>query len=145
MIKLKQIAKAINDKLAVAMPHAPVQSTDISEGYSRPCLYVDFEEVATSASAAMLRERTVPVVIYYFPADRNKNKIELLEARETLAEAFLSDIVIEEGFIVSIYDVESVVVDGVLQVSFDILTVEINKPTDDGTPEMMELNMKLGE
>jgi hypothetical protein len=145
MVTLKQIALAINEKLHDVLPNVQIQSKDISEGYPRPCLYVDFDDVHTAASGAMLRERTVPVIIYYFPTDRNKHKIELLDVQETLESAFVGHFTIEDGVVVQIFDVSSVKVDGVLQVSFDIYTLEVKDDAGESGPDMLELSIELGE
>lgn len=141
MITLKQIAKVINDKLAEVLPAVPVQSKDISEGYPRPSLYVDFDEVTAAQYGARGKERTIQVIIYFFPTDRYKPKLEILEVQEILEGAFSGDFTIEDGFVVYPLEVNSVKVDGILQFSFEIYYIEIDAA--ETGEEITELDMSI--
>ncbi|MBO7747355.1 hypothetical protein I8J29_24525 [Paenibacillus sp. MWE-103] len=144
MVTIKQISKAINAKLNDILPDVEIQSKDIREGYPRPCLYVDFEDVTASMAGAKLRERTIPVVIYYFPTDPNKVKIELLDVQEKLEVAFVGDFPIMDGFVVQIFEADAVKVDGVLQFSFDVYTLEVDDRETDNGPDMLDISIELG-
>lgn len=121
---LKAIAATINDMLAGVLPTVPIQSTDISEGFERPSLFVEFGDVLTEKFGGRSRERTVPVTIYYFPSNRNKNKLELLEVQETLEATFIGSLSLKDGLAVTVTEISSIKVDGVLQSSFDLYLFE---------------------
>lgn len=144
MLTLKEIATAINDKLKEVLPEIKRQSKDISKGYSRPGLYVDFDSVSTSDYIGKKRERAIQVIIYFFPTDQYNYKLEVLEVQEKLEEAFSGHLKIKEGFIVYPFEVNSVKVDGVLQFSFEIYTLEMKPNTEDDNADYMKiLNVNL--
>jgi hypothetical protein len=145
MLTLKEIAKAINSTLEKVLPDVPIQSSDISEGFERPCLYVDFDMITTSDYIGYKRERTIQVIIYYFPTSRYENEIELLETQEILEQAFSDHLNIREGFAVFPMETNSVKVDGVLQFSFEIYTLEAKPNIEEENAEYMEelhINLK---
>lgn len=147
MIHLKEIALAINQKLKRVLPAIPTQSKDISEGFDRPALFVDFDEVTTAKYGPVSRERTVSVTIYYFPKDRYTNKIDILEVQETLEQAFSEPLTIRKGFVSFTAELSSSKTDGVLQTSFDLYYIErLDDPEDEDSAEYMEhLDMNLKE
>lgn len=146
MLTLKQIALAINNKLAEVLPNIPIQSKDISEGFERPSLFVDFDNITTSDYIGNKRERNIQVIIYFFPTDRYNNKIEILEVQEALEQAFSGQLMIKEGFIVYPLEVNSVKVDGVLQFSFEIYTLEYEQdPAETNADYMTDLYINLDE
>lgn len=130
MITLKQIASAINEKLKEVLPSIPIQTTDISEGFKRPSLFVDFESITSAAFGARGFERRIQVIIYYFPSDRYKNKIELLDTQEVLENTFTVPFEIQKGFTVYPLELESDKIDGTLQVNFELYYLEINDSED---------------
>lgn len=145
-VTLKEIAKAINVKLKAALPDIEIQSKDISEGYARPSLFVDIDDVQTAKYGANGRERTVSTTVYYFPSDRHTYKIEMLDAQEKLEQAFAANLAIREGFVVFPSELRSVKVDGVLQTSFDLYYIEMLEDPGDGNAEFMgSLETKLNE
>lgn len=144
MLTLKDVALAINNKLSDVLSDVPVQSKDISEGFKRPSLYVDFDNVTTSDYIGDKRERSIQVIIYFFPGDANKSKIEILDVQEVLENAFIDGFMINDGFAVYPFELNSVKVDGVLQFSFEIYTLESKyDETTDTTKFMEELNLDI--
>ncbi|MFD2671815.1 phage tail terminator family protein [Marinicrinis sediminis] len=141
MITLKEISLAITNKLEEVLPEFPIESNDIKEGFPRPSLFFEFENVKTADYIGGKRERTVSVIIYFFPTDIYKHEIEMLEVQEALEEAFSGQFMIEEGFFVYPLEVNSVKSDGVLQFSFDIYTLEYKDTSNE--PMMEELEVKI--
>lgn len=135
MLTLKDIALAINNKLEEVLPSIPIQSSDISEGFERPSLFVDFDNVTTADYIGGKKERNISVIIYFFPTSRYDNKIEILNTQEILEKAFSDQFMIKEGFYVYPMEVNSIKVDGVLQFSFNIYTLEYE---DTGTEPLMD-------
>lgn len=140
MISLKQIMLSINNKLLDQFPGVPIQSSDIEEGFERPSFFVELE-TTTAAYGSRSRERRVPVVIYYFPKDRYQNQIELLEVQEQLETVFQGTLFITDGFAVSPSELSGLVIDGVLQLSFDIYYIE-TYATESG-PDIEELSLNI--
>ena len=141
MIMLKQIALSINEKLTSLFPTIEIQSTDISEGFNRPSFFVEFDPSTNAAYGSRGRERRIQVTIYYFPSDRYKHRMELLEVQEKLENAFTGTFEIAQGFVVYPFEVESTKVDGTLQTSFEFYYIEIDR-TEDGE-EMKELQLSV--
>ncbi|OPG98984.1 hypothetical protein B2I21_07465 [Chryseobacterium mucoviscidosis] len=133
MITLEKIALAINEKLIEVLPDIPIQTTDISEGFQRPSLFVDFEDATRSAYNSSSVERTIPVVIFYFPKDRHKYKLELLRVQQVLEDAFSGHFTIQDGFVVY-PETTCDRVDGVLQCRFDVYYIQ---QIEDDTGEVM--------
>jgi hypothetical protein len=141
MITLKEIATAINEKLKEVLPHIPIQSKDISEGYERPALFVDFDNTTNAQFGARGKERRIQVIIYFFPSDRYKNKIEILEVQEILEQAFTGHFEIKEGFVVYPMEVSSIKVDGVFQFSFEIHYIEIDDTETGEDVDSININL----
>ncbi|MNC00061.1 hypothetical protein D3C75_473770 [compost metagenome] len=141
MITLKDVAKAINQKLNDTFPNVEIQSKNIEEGYEPPCFYVDFDNVNTSKYGPNGFDRTISVIIYYFPASKDNKKLELLDVQQKLETNFVDNLQIVEGFVVYPSDLNTVKVDGVLQTSFDIQLIEIAEDTDGDSMESLNLNL----
>lgn len=124
MIKYTDILKAINAKIKEAFPDKEIQSKDITEGFERPSFFIDFSNMAATEMMNYFRNRVTTIVIYYFPSDRYKNRIEILGIQDKLEEIFLDMLKVNEDFIITINETEANIVDGILQFSFDLETVE---------------------
>jgi hypothetical protein len=117
MITLKDIKTAVVSVLNSNFTQE-VQSSDVKEGFKRPSFFVELDN-ATSSSTEEQKHRGLTIRIYYFPSDRNKNSIELLDIQEALENAFdLKLTVLDRKF--TINETESETTDGVLTFSFDI-------------------------
>lgn len=145
MITLEKIAFAINETLAAAFPDIPIQSTDITEGFKRPSFFVDFEDVTASAYGSCSKERSITVMIYYFPKDRYKNKLEIMRVQEGLQNAFHRHLTIDEEFVIHLPEIEFSKVDGVLQSSFDLYTLESDLNESGEFAEHLNLTLEEGD
>ncbi|WP_063870694.1 phage tail terminator family protein [Paenibacillus sp. Root444D2] len=132
MVTLKDIAKAINAKLKESFPDIQINTKDISEGFARPSFTVDFDNSTKSPFGSHGVERTVHVIIYFFPSDRSQYKIEMLDVQDKLENAFTYTLTILDGFVVYLDELSSDKVDGVLQFAFDIHYIEIDYTDDVG-------------
>ncbi|MEC0370884.1 phage tail terminator family protein [Paenibacillus chibensis] len=124
MIDLKHVLLAVNTRIEEIYPEIPIQSSDIEEGFSRPSFFVEFGDVRTAAYGPRGKERNIPVTVYYFPSDRYKNRIELLEVQERLEQTFSEAFAVQTGFVVYPVEVTSTIVDGVMQTSFEVYYIE---------------------
>ncbi|MBX4149509.1 phage tail terminator family protein [Paenibacillus lautus] len=126
MVTLKEIITAINERLIAIAPDVEIQSNDISEGYLTPSFFVELEDVHSSQYGAWGRERSIPVIIYYFPTERQHKQIELLDMQEKLEQGFIQPFEIMKGFTVFPLELNATTTDGVLQLSFDLKTLEFD-------------------
>jgi len=136
---IKETKLAINNKILSAFPEIEIQGKDIKEGFKRPSFFVGFSYHKTMKVSDEFYKKDLSVVIYYFPSDRNKYSMEVLEVGETLEELFLGKLVIQmvdDEKVVPINSVDLDTVDGVLQVSFDLEIFTTKIEVDDN--EMME-------
>ncbi|NGM81289.1 hypothetical protein G5B47_02555 [Paenibacillus sp. 7124] len=107
---------------------------DVSEGFDRPSFHVDIDNVVNVKVGPDGLERTISIIIYYFPTDKNDYFKEILEVQDKLEKAFTENLVIRQGFVVFPEYISSVKVDGVLQTSFDIISLEY-KPEEEADGE----------
>lgn len=68
-----------------AFPDVPVQNTDISEGFKRPCFFLDLEDIATDRVGTYYQDN-LSFRLYYFAADTYKGYLDLLKKRDAIIE-----------------------------------------------------------
>lgn len=136
MVKLSQILKAVNSKLAEAFPDIKIDSKDLSEKFNRPSFRTELDRLKTSAFMTTYKEREFTVRIYFFPTDHYKSRLEKLKISDEIENAFLGTLWINETFAVHINEIEFAESDGVLIANFDSYTFE--QIENDITEEMME-------
>ncbi|SDT22017.1 hypothetical protein SAMN05444162_3452 [Paenibacillaceae bacterium GAS479] len=122
------------------VPDVTIQSTDIRKGFSRPSLFVQLENSTVSPLNPKAIQRSLQITIYFFPSDPYDNQIELLDTQDSLEMAFSNHLEIEEGMKLSLFEVSSVKVDGVLQVSFELEYINIDVSEEAGET-MEEINI----
>lgn len=130
MIGMKDIVKAINLKIKHGFPKVEIQSEDIKEGFKRPSFFVDIDEDKASSFNSITKEKTSSVRIYYFPSDRYKNRIELLETQDRLEELFIGGLQVSNNFFISIEELNFSKTDGVLQLSFELYSIQEIEDTE---------------
>lgn len=118
MITLKDIKIAINNLISANFT-AEVTSRDIKEGFKRPSFFVELDNVKRSPAGEEQIERKLTVRIYYFPSSRYQYNVEILEVLEKLEEVFDTKLKVQDRYF-NIDEVESIVIDGILQFYFDI-------------------------
>ncbi len=145
MVSLVDIVKAIDDKIKDNFLGIEIQSTDIKEGFERPCFYVQVDDNRANKLNPNSKEKTLTIRIYYFPKDRYENRIELLEIQDILENMFFDGLQVNENFYISTLDndLTFTVVDGVLQLSFDLYYVQLLDEEDAEPLEELEVNNRL--
>ncbi len=148
MVTLIDINKAITSKIRQAIvdteySDVPIPATDVTESIIRPSIKFSIESSTNGKYNSSCREKTLTCRIYFFAKDRNKYNIDNIKMQDILETAFLDGLLIKEGFLIPISDVESEVTDGVLVCSFDLYTLEL-LPDENTDSEMMEnLNVNI--
>jgi hypothetical protein len=139
---LSDLKLAVNQKLKAAYPAIVIQSKDIKEGFDRPCFYVEISNNSKEIISPEFNNRLITFTIYYFASDRYKHSLENLEVQETLEDIFLGKLNVN-GKNVLIHEVRSYIVDGVLQVKFDIdINTFIEETSDHELTEVLVTNIK---
>lgn len=161
MITLKQINKAINNTIIAALVDSdfadvPIVSEDTTEALKkgedgtcinviRPSIKVTFDNVQSGKFNSQLKERTLPVRIYFFAKDKYKPKLDNLAMQDIIENAFLEDVQVTPSFFMPISNdegVQSDITDGVLQSTFELYSLE--EIYDDSNLENIEeLNFNL--
>ena len=138
---LKQIKKGIVTRIKLGLTGTNYSSTeiisrDIEEGIKRPAIFIAFDNINKSVINASIFNRKFTARIYYFPKDKNKNSLELLDVSDILSNIFLLPFDVSDGFFIDSEEIEIEFVDGTLQISFDVETYEEIAITDNS--ELME-------
>lgn len=130
MVSIKDIVKAINRTLKVNFPTITIQSTDVKEGYQRPCFYVDVVDFENELIMDKYDHKTAAFSLYYFPSDPINNRLELLEIKEALTDAFIGTLEVTQGFKIHILDTTASINDGVLNFDFEIEYYQVRREKD---------------
>jgi len=143
MIKYTDILKAINSKLKSKFPGVPIVSeSDVKEKIVRPSFMTALDNMKASDFMGNSMDREMTARIYFFPTDRDVNKIENLETLDSLNEIFAQGgtIEISEDCIIELYGENEIdIVDKVLQYEVDIVVNDDYDTTPDtGSTENME-------
>lgn len=136
MVKLSEILKTINSKLAETFPDVEVDSKDLSEKFNRPSFRTELDGIKTSAFMTTYKEREFTIRIHFFPTKAEKGRIERLKITDKIEDVFLHTLWITETFAIPVEEIHFEETDGVLIASFDGYTME--EIENDITAEMME-------
>ena len=138
MIEIKDIIIAINDLLDKNFPDIERQSTDIRQGFTRPCFYVELDRTTSSKVNTQIRDSIISIRIYYFPKDEYNNRIELFDMQSKLEDIFLEGLWINPSFFMPHFQqdgtddgLDFITVDGVLQLQFYLYSAQ---KIEDTTP-----------
>ena len=126
MTKFIDIQAAIVSKLIKIDPEIEINSSDIEEGFKRPCFYVDMLNGKVNNLMDKFQDKNLEFDILYFPKHPKKNQIDLLEMRDKLTESFVENSYfnIVDDLVVQATDVDIFEVDKVLHCKFNIFISE---------------------
>ena len=150
MIGIKDIIAAINNLLKENFPDVKRQSTDIRQGYTRPCFYTEMDRDMANKLNTRLREKTVSIRIYYFPTTEYDSRVELLNIQDKLEDIFLEGVWITPSFFMPTFQqdgqdsgLDFVIVDGILQLQFYLYSIQEIEDTDTHEPlENLNINIE---
>lgn len=126
MTKFIDIQAAIVSKLRKIDSEVEINSSDIEEGFKRPCFYVDMLNGKVNNLMDKFQDKNLEFDILYFPKHPKKNQIDLLEMRDKLTESFVENSYfnIVDDLVVQATDVDIFEVDKVLHCKFNIFISE---------------------
>lgn len=139
MISYEDILASLISKIRKAKKRVKVVSDDISEGFERPSFKIKIDNIKIENFMNKFQDRRLKVKVYYFPKDRNKNQIDLLNTMDELTKGFIENnyIQFEDGLIVEIENQNMFISeDKVLHLSFEVFISE--EFEEDLTIELME-------
>lgn len=130
MTTLKEVKIAINALIDSNFVDIPIQSTDITEGFTRPSFFVEFDNVAQDVRLNCIIKNLM-VRIYYFPTSKNDYSLEVLQIQEKLQEIFGLNIKIGEK-VITIDETTAFVVDAVLEFEFELQIIDDARQLETG-------------
>ena len=117
MLKLEEIMAQINLELSVL--NIEINENDVQEGFTRPSFFVKFDATyRTDYKDGFLREITT--LLYYFPSDRYKYQREALDIQQKVEDILRKGFNVKDRVLHIVDDVGSEIIDGVLQMAFDL-------------------------
>lgn len=140
MISPIDVIKRITKLLNAAYPQIEVTNRDITEGFERPCFFIDLDDVETRRVGTYYQD-ALDLRLYYFATSTRQGYIDLLHKRDDLIRLLqdttrLSDDETDAtyGFVVQANDdlhAEISQRDKALQIAFTVLLVQ----DDDRLPD----------
>lgn len=136
MLKLEEIMAQINLELSVL--GIEINENDAREGFTRPSFFVKFDATyRTDYKEGFLREITT--LIYYFPSDRYKYQIEVLDIQQKVEDILRKGFNVKDRVLHIVDDIGSEVIDGVLQMAFGLQFYDVPDDPDETFVPMEEL------
>lgn len=71
-----------------------VESQDIEEGFKRPSFFIEMDTTPSDFMKS-IKERDITIRLIYFPKDKHKNQMELLEMMDKIEKKFIEENYIE--------------------------------------------------
>ncbi|MEG0398287.1 MAG: hypothetical protein RR656_04290 [Cetobacterium sp.] len=126
MTSFIDIQASIVSKLAKIDSNIEINSSDIEEGFKRPCFFIDMQDVDSENLMDKFQEREIEFDILYFPKHPKKNQMDLLEMRDTLNKVFVEEqsFNITDDLVVEATDVKIFEVDKILHCEFKVFIAE---------------------
>lgn len=120
------VQAAIVSKLRKIDSNIDVNSSDIEEGFKRPCFFIDMQDVKPRNIMDKFQEKDIEFDILYFPKHPKKNREDLLNMMDKLNKSFLEESYfnITDDLVVQATDVNIFEVDKVLHCKFNIFISE---------------------
>lgn len=142
MLSVLEINKIIAEKLRFILKgsdyeNIEILSSDISEGFNRPSLKIELNDMNYSTLNSNFIENNLEIRIYFFAKDLKNYKIENFKAQSLIINELLNGINTEYGYI-PINDIDSDIVDTVLIISFDLNILNQKRDIETEQAEYME-------
>lgn len=134
MITVVDIIRNLTLKLKEIFPYVEVSDRDITEGFERPGMYIDCDNIKADNKGLYFGDE-YELSIYYFANNRHKGYLDLLDAQSKLRYLANDGIQLDvaDTFFIWLDDVEFIVnkKDKSLQMTFKIVTVQDDDRPDD--------------
>jgi hypothetical protein len=136
MLTLEEIMAKINLELSALKIN--INENDVQEGFKRPSFFVKFDTVyRTDYKDCFHREITV--ILYFFPSDRYKYQLEVLDIQQKVEDIMRSGFIVKDRVLNISQDIEATVIDGVLQMVFQLSFYDTIDDSGVSAPLMEEL------
>ena len=139
-VNLRDIKKAVENKLIIAFPNVTVYEGNLTKGFPRPSLHTQINSISRN-DHLYISERGMTITIHYFPPDRYQYEFDNMSTQETLESTFKLNFKVKDRTF-TIEESRSQVIDGVLEFEFDFNFNESNAPSDESEiMQDLELNV----
>lgn len=138
-MKLKDIKKAINEMITSEFPDIEIQAADVEKGFERPSFFVEMDNLfRDSRQFGSIRSMTIR--IYFFPGDRYKYSLELMDVQDRLESIFNLNFAVKDR-VITIDETRGQTIDGVLEFEFDFEFHDQIEEEEKPRPLMEELTV----
>lgn len=126
MFTLIDTLAVIVSKVKSVLSNCSVSSQDIAEGFERNTIYIYFDGIRQNDYMKKFVEKNIKIIMVYFPTDKRKNTIELLEVQDKLMELFTEGdaIKLKDGVYANIEEIYTFRHEGTLQFECDAYIFE---------------------
>ncbi len=141
MITLENLITAINLKIRTLETEAfevVINENDVKEGFKRPSFFSKIEETRTTHYLHDFM-REVTISIYYFPSDRDKYQLEVMEMQQKMEKLFKNGLEVGDRHINIEDDIEGDVSDGVLSITMKFKYYDVDESESEMLTPMEEL------
>lgn len=137
MRTVADLIKAVNTKLTDNFPGIEIRSTDLDKHPER-CFYTEYT-ASRDGNPDMVHD-SGRITLFYFPEDKNVNRLELLYIQAKLSQTFSFGVAIDEGFTVPVVDLNFTLEDDTLVMEFDFeMYQRVDNDADIDTMKNIEL------
>lgn len=141
MITLVSIKKAINNVLETSFPTLKLYASEITEGFTRPCIFTQIIPVSFNYDTVHFSSNKLMVVINYF--SKKQTDLENIKMYDDLKRAFGMTIKVNHRSFL-LQDIKSDTADGVLQFKFDLNFYDGVEITKEDYEQAQELSISEG-
>lgn len=126
MTEFIDVQGSIVKRLREYAPDIDVISSNIEEGFKRPCFYIKMLDINVDDLASNFQETEIEFDVLYFPEHLKKNQEDLLKMRDILTKAFVRNrsIEIADDLITEAENVKLFEVDKILHCTFNVFIAE---------------------
>lgn len=147
LLSVVDIIRSLTDLVTKYYPQYKIIDYDISEGFEKPCYFIDVEDVQTSWEASDYLKESSNIKIVFFAENRYEGFLDLLDMKNNLTILFNDPLLVSDGkteYYVSLLNTNSELFKSDKVLTFDITADLIQKVERvENNPNMEELSVNI--
>lgn len=147
LLSVVDIIRSLTDLVTKYYPQYKIIDYDISEGFEKPCFFIDVEDVQTSWEASDYLKESSNIKIVFFAENRYEGFLDLLDMKNNLTILFNDPLLVSDGkteYYVSLLNTNSELFKSDKVLTFDITADLIQKVERvENNPNMEELSVNI--
>lgn len=147
MLSVIDIIRSLTELISTKYPQYKITDADVSEGFEKPCFFIDVEDVQTSWEASDYLRESSNIKIVFFAEDLYTGFLELLDMKNNLTILFNDPLLVSDGkteYYVSLLNTNSELFKSDKVLTFDITADLIQKVERvENNPNMEELSVNI--